>query len=313
METNSFVESLGMILDESKQYSMMMENTYYIHEISLEDRIRKIDFKKIIKFIFDKFIGILKSIWDRFRAAYHKFTSNAALLKKYRKKLENIDWDVNIDIERSIFTNLDSSTHIGMYKMALEVQYSSLVGELENIRKSKGIGNIHTTILDIKNNMEPLDSYLDYQRGASIGSRSNISKEDYARAVVEYFKPDNKIVSTTIHPSEAKQYTKDYFESKTIEKVITKDEASLRSSANSTTAKMEALSISNYLPDQEINVEIGNGFLEIIRQYCDRIRGLCDIYLQLFSIKLDMFKMYKEQQVKVLSKIVLESIKGGKM
>lgn len=313
METNSFIESLSMILDESKQYSMIMEDTYYIHEISLSDKIRKIDFKKIFKFIFDKFIEILKAIWDRFRAAYHEFTSKSTLLKKYRKQLENIDWDVNIDTERSIFTNLDSSTHIGMYKMTLDAQYSALVGALQNISNTNGIGNIHTIILDIKNNLEPLDSFLDQQRGDSIGSRSSISKEDYAKAVVDYFKPEKKIVSTTIHPSETKQYTKDYFESKTIEKAITKDESILRSTAKSMTTKMEGLNISNYVPEKEINTEIGNGFLEIIKEYCNRVRGICDIYIQLFSIKLDMFKMYKEQQVKILSKIILKSMKEGKM
>lgn len=313
MKTNSFIESLSMILDESNQYSMMMENTYYIHELSLSEKIRKIDFKKIIKFIFDRFIGILKSIWDRFRAAYHQYTSKSSLIKKYRKKLENIDWDINLDIDRSIFTNLDSSTHISMYKMRLEQEYSTLIAELENISNSKGIGNIHTSIMNIKNNMEPFDTFMNQERALSIGSRSVISREDYAREVVNYFKPDTKIVSSTIHPSEAKQYVKDYFESKTLEKVITRDESILRSSATAMTTKIQSISIDKYLPNQEINQDIANVFTEIIREYCNRVKGICDIYLQLFSIKLDMFKLYKEQQVKVLSKIILESIKGGKM
>ena len=49
MGTSSFGESLSMILDEYKNYSVMMENTYHINESSLIDYIKKIDFKKIFK------------------------------------------------------------------------------------------------------------------------------------------------------------------------------------------------------------------------------------------------------------------------
>lgn len=313
METNSFADSLNMILDESKNYFVMMENTYHINEASLSDYIRKIDFKKIFKFIFEKFIDILKAIWDRFRAAYHSFTSKAMLLKKYRKKLENIDWDVEIDAYPSTYTNLDSSTNISMYKMSLNEQYSILTGELMRISNSKGLSDIHTIIFGIKNDMDSLTDFLDQQRGICIGSREKISKEEFPRLAVEYFKPDKKVSSNVMHPSEVKAYTRDYFESKNIEKTITKDQDILESTARSMINKFNSLNISTFAPKQEINNEISSMFVEIIREYCNRIQGICNIYIQLFSIKLDVFKLYKEEQVQILSKIVLKSIKEGKM
>ena len=313
MEYSSFNEALSIILEESNYYSLMMEETHYIQEVSFSEYIRKIDFKKIIKFIFEKFVGIIKAIWDRFRAAYHQYTQKSSLLKRYRRKLENIDWDVNIDFDRSVFTNLDSSTNINMYKMILIAQYGSLMGELENISKIKDISSLYSKIVDIKNNMEPLEDFLDQKRGEILGSRSIITKEDFAKAAVEYYKPDTKIPAGIIHPSETKQITKEYFESKTMEKSINKDNDFLSSYSKDMQNKISSVDFSKFVKTDNVNIEITNIFTQIIREYCNRVQGICNIYVQLFSIKLDIFKIYKQEQVQVLSKIILNSMKEGKM
>lgn len=313
MECNCFIESLDLLLDESKVYSTIIENTYYVQEGNIADFIRNIDFKKIFKFIFDKFIGILSAIWDRFRAAYNRFTSKSVLLKRYKKKLESIDWDVNYSESRSIYTNLDNSTNINMYKMSLDKEYSILIGDLEKISKCNDIGTLHTSILQIRDNMINLDTYLNNKRGEALGSYSGISKEDFAREATLYFKPDRSLAPGVIHPNEVKKITNEYFSAKSIEKVITKDQDSLSKAAKTVEVKMTSISLDKYVPDRIINQEIASVFSEIIRNYCNRIQGLCNIYIQLFSIKLDIFKIYKEEQVKILSKIILQSMKEGKM
>lgn len=313
METNSFVESLNMILDENKNYYAMIQNTYYIGEASLVDYIKKIDFKKIFKFIFEKFIEIVKTIWNKFKAVYNSFTAKSVLLKRYRKKLENINWDVEIDTYPSTFTNLDSSTNISMYKMSLNEQYGVLVGELEKISNCTSLEDIHATIFNIKNSMDNINDFLDQQRGISIGSRSKVSKEEYPELVAKYFKPDKQALSNVIHPSETKAYTKEYFESKNLEKAITNDQSLLESTANMMINKFNSLDIAKYSPVKEISPEISSMFVNLIREYCNRIQGICNIYVQLFSIKLDMFKLYKEEQVQILSKIILKSMKEGKI
>ena len=313
MECNCFIESLDLLLDESKVYSTMMENTYYIQEGNVADFIRKIDLKKIFKFIFDKFIEILKAIWDRFRAAYNRFTKKSVLLKRYKNKLENIDWQVNYSESRPNFTNLDNSTNINMYKMILDQQYSIFIQDLEKISNCKDTGSIHTTILNIKNNMIPLDQYLDQQRGQALESNSGISKEEFAEATVAYFKPDVLIPPGIIQPAEIRKITNEYFSSKDIEKSITKEQTSLEIAANAICNKISNINLDKYVPDKDINSEIASAFSEVIREYCNRVQGVCNIYIQLFSIKLDIFKLYKEEQVKFLSKVILQSMKEGKM
>ena len=313
MECNCFIESLDLLLDESKVYSTIIENTYYVQEGNIAEFIRNIDFKKIFKFIFNKFIEILSAIWDRFRAAYHRFTNKSTLLKRYKKKLESIDWDVNYSDSRSIYTNLDNSTNINMYKMSLDKEYSILIEDLEKISRCKDIGTLHTSILQIRDNMINLDSFLNSKRGEALGSYSGISKEDFAQATTSYFKPDRSIAPGVIHPNEVKQITNEYFNAKSIEKSITKEQDSLSKAAKTVEVKMTSINLDKYVPDRIINQEIASIFSEIIRNYCNRIQGLCNIYIQLFSIKLDIFKLYKEEQVKILSKIILQSMKEGKM
>ena len=313
MECNCFLESLDLLLDESKYYSTIMENTYYIQEGNIGDFIRNIDLKKIFKFIFDKFVGILSAIWDRFRAAYHQFTNKSSLLKRYKKKLDNINWDVNYPESRSIYTNLDNSTNINLYKMSLDKEYVQLMSDLEKISKCKDIGTLHTSIVQIKDNMLNLDKYLDNKRGEALGIYSSISKEDFAQQVVLYFKPDRMTPPGILHPNEIKQISNEYFSAKTIEKSITKEQDSLSKSAKSMETKISNIDLSKYVPNKYINSEIASKFSEIIREYCNRVQGLCNIYIQLFSIKLDIFKMYKQEQVKILSKVILQSIKEGKM
>lgn len=308
METNSFRTTLDMILDESKQYYSMISETYYINEVSLADKIRKFDLKKILSFILKKFIDVIKAIWDQFKAAYHALMFKSSLLKKYRKQLENISWDVKIDEERSIFTNLDSSSNISMYKMALNDEYSTLIHNIEKMINPD-------MIINIKDNLEPLESYLDQQRGVSISSSSSISKDAYAKAVFEYFCPAKEI-NDILTASEIREMTKEYFESKTLEKSITKDESILRSSAQSIILRINEAEklFRNELSKAALdNNELGFAVIDIIRLSCDKVQGLCNIYLQLFSIKLDVFKMYKHQQIKVLSKVIIQSMREGKM
>lgn len=313
MECNCFIESLDLLLDESKVYSTIIENTYYVQEANIAEFIKNIDFKKIFKFIFGKFIEILSAIWDRFRAAYHRFTGKSTLLKRYKKKLESIDWDVNYSESRSIYTNLDNSTNINMYKMSLDKEYSILIGDLEKISRCNDIGTLHTSILQIRDSMINLDSFLDSKRGEALGSYNGITKEEFAQAATLYFKPDRSIVPGIIHPNEVKQITNEYFNAKSIEKTITNEQSSLSKAAKTVEVKMTSINLDKYVPDRIINQEIASIFSEIIRNYCNRVQGICNIYIQLFSIKLDIFKLYKEEQVKVLSKIILQSMKEGKM
>jgi hypothetical protein len=158
-----------------------------------------------------------------------------------------------------------------------------------------------------------LDSFLDSKRGEALGSYSGITKEEFAQAATSYFKPDRSIAPGVIHPNEVKQITNEYFNAKSIEKSITKEQDSLSKAAKTVEVKMTSINLDKYVPDRIINQEIASIFSEIIRNYCNRIQGLCNIYIQLFSIKLDIFKLYKEEQVKILSKIILQSMKEGKM
>ena len=312
MDNSLFVESLKMILEESNQFSVMMDNTYYVQEGKISEFLKKIDIKKIFTYIFNKFIDIIKNIWNQFRALYQSFTAKNALLKRYKKKLENVDWEIEYPEERYHFTNLDNSGNINLYKMSLSKEYDEFNDLLNRMSKRNDMETIYSYILSFRNNMAPLDEFLNQKRGQSIGKNFGISKEDYLRELNSYFISEKKIAPGIIYPNEIKYIMKEYYESKTVENTITKDKNSLLDSSKDMLSKINSIDLNKRFPDT-MNKDIYNTFTEIIREYCNRIQGICNIYVQLFSTKLDMFKLYKQDQAKILSKIIIESIRGGKM
>ena len=312
MDNSLFVESLKMILEESNQFSVMMDNTYYVQEGKISEFLKKIDIKKIFTYIFNKFIDIIKNIWNQFRALYQSFTAKNALLKRYKKKLENVDWEIEYPEERYNFTNLDNSGNINLYNMSLNKEYNEFDDLLNRMSKRNDMETIYSYILSFRNNMAPLDEFLNQKRGQSIGKNFGISKEDYLKELNSYFISEKKIAPGVIYPNEIKYIMKEYYESNTLENSITKDKNSLLDSSKDMLSKINSIDLSKKFPDT-MNKDIYNTFTEIIREYCNRIQGICNIYVQLFSTKLDMFKLYKQDQAKILSKIIIESIRGGKM
>lgn len=311
MDDGLFLNSLKMILDESNQYSILMNESNYIQEGTIIDFLKKIDLKKIFSFIFNKFIEIISTIWGKFKAMYNAFTKKTTLIKRYRKKLDNISWDIEYPDERSIYTNLDNSTNINLYNMSLNEEYNTLYALMYKISSINKVEEIYTTILSFKNSMASTNEFLDQKRGKALGQYS-ISKENFAKESYLYFKPESKIAPGIIRPDEVRNMSRDYFDSKKIENSITNDKKSLDGSAKTTLSKINSFTLKNTFPEN-MSSNIFNTFTEIIKSYCDRIQGLCNIYVQLFAIKLDIFKQYKEEQTRILSKIILISMKEGKM
>jgi hypothetical protein len=310
MEANSFRLSLDMILDESKQYHSMITETYYINEESLIDKVTQFDCKKIFTFVLNKFLDIIKVVWDKFKVSYHEFMVKCELLKKYRRKLENINYDVEINEGFPQLINLNNSTTL-MFKMSLNNEYSTMIQNLEKISECRNISDIHSVIFNIKNEMDSINNYLDQQRGISISSDASIPESEYTQEVFKHFYSEDNITNV-ISAEEINLMTKEYFEYKSLEKNIAKDEYTLRTAAEDMIGKINNISIEKYCPDQ-LNNEAAIAFLDIIRTSCEKIHGLCNIYIQLFSIKLDMIKIYKQQQTKMLCKVILKSIEEERM
>lgn len=312
MEDGLFLNSLKMILDESNQFTVLMNQTNYIQEGTIGDFLKKIDLKKIFKFIFGKFIEIINNLWGKFKSLYNEFTRKSTLIKRYKKKLDNISWDIDYPEERSIYTNLDNSTNINLYNLSLDKEFSTFTAIMDKISRNGRIEDLYSTILSAKNSMTPLDDFLDQKRGESIGKYSS-SKENYPTEVYSYFKSNLSTISPgIIHPQEVRNISNNYFNSNKIENTIINDKKSLDNGAKTIINKINSINMEGKFPEN-MNKDVYNTFTDIIREYCSRVQGLCNIYIQLFSIKLDVFKQYKEEQTKVLSKIILISMKEGKM
>jgi len=309
---STFIESLNMILDETKHFATMMQDTYYINEESLPEYFEKSNFNKIFEFIFDKFSEIIKDSWDKFKAEYKIYNSKASLLKKYKNKLYNINWDIEIEDESFTFTNLDNSTNINMYKMILNNNYRDLMGNLGEIYKSKQLDAIHTIISTIYNELDDHYLYMEYTGADILGLKRIVTKDSLPEDILNYYRI-SKANNLIINKEEINKIAREYFESKSVEKVITNDIDSLLKYTSEMKDKFTNIDFVSYLPQQDINIDISSKYIDIIREYINRVQDICNMYIQVISIKLDVVKMYKEQQVRILSKAILKSIKEGKM
>ena len=311
MECNYFIESLDLLLDEFKTYSTIIENTYYIEEGNIYDYINDINLKRILGYVFNKFSSILKILWDKFKVSYNEFIKGTSLAK-YRKRLENMDVDVNFPKIRFIYNNLNNSAIFNFSKMSLDEEYNWFVNSINKISKCKDTGSIHSTIIEINGNMIDSNTYLDNKRGEILGFDTGISKEDFIKQVVLYFRPGEYYDSGVIYSNDIRQITDEYFSDKYAEKGITRDQEILQNAVKSIEEKLSNININKCLPDKNINFEIASLFSNIIRNYCNKIQGLCDIYIEIFSVKLDIIAMYKNEQAGILSKVI-SKYKGGKI
>lgn len=312
MDDSLFLNSLKLILDESNQFSVLMNESYYITEGAFSDFLNKVNLKKIFTFIFNKFSQIVEKIYNVFKIQYATFGAKTLIIKKYRRVLENADWDIDYPEERSIYTNLDNSTNINLYNMSLNKEYNGFLEIMNKISNTKKLETLYSTILSLKNSILPIDQFLDQKRGEALGKYS-ISKEDFGKELFLYFRSENTTPAGTISADEIKALTNEYFESRKIEDSIIRDKKSLIDASNSTLKKIDSINFDSFNFPDNVNKDVYEIFVEIVKDYCNRVQGICNIYTQLFTMKLDMFKLYKKEQTRVLGKIILESMEEGEI
>jgi hypothetical protein len=317
MEDNLFLESLQLIFVENNNYNCMIQKYIHINEESeFKKMLTNVDVKKIIKYILRKFKEILDTLWNKFRAFYHQFTSGNRLLSSYRKKLENINWDVKYPNERFIYTNLDNCSEAIIYDYSINSFYDNFVDRLDNMKNISNYDDAYRYLNDLKS--IDVSNILNLERGKSIGKQNPITTEEYPDYVIKYYKNTVYTISanTIMMASEIKTIANEFYNSKTIEKSIVDTKNKLQKNCDKIINRFEKLDINQYT-NKAKNIKISNNITDnvnkLIKQQCDIIQGICNIYIKQFSIKLEMFKEYKEQQMKILLYVIRKSIAEGKM
>ena len=311
-QVSFFIETMNTLTEESFLFESMV-----VREISMGDilkyGIKKIDYKKVFKTILDKFVELLDKLWNRFHSLLLEFINKNIIIKKYKSVLENVSEPVEFDQERFIYTNLGLNTSYTSYKNELEKEFSNLILDLSKFHQYTSYDKLFDEIEKMKNDIEMSETFYDEIRGNVVGSRNPISKSEFPQAMYKYFRNNGyKVSSISISPNEIKEICYNYFNYNKIIKEIQKDKSDMQKAARKIQADIKSINLSDYT-NLDLYQEAQKVFMKVLENKSRRVYELCNIYLEVFSMKLDAVKESYNQYKNILFFTCKSLVKEGKI
>lgn len=313
-----FIENLQIMMQENINFQIAMNNSGIrninesIHATDvLKSLIKKIDFKKILINLLKKFVELLDKMGKELEVFMASLINKNTVIKHYKKQLQNFEKEVNYSEERYIYTNLRLNTSYTSYKSELDKVYSTLVLDLTKLSTYKTYEAFYRAIEEISNECSLTEDKLNNIRGKVLGTEDPIAKEDFPKYVFNYFRNGgSEIGSSTILPAEVRKACSDYFDYSKNIKMIQKDKHDMKDASEKLQKDINNLKLEDYIKD-DLPPEANNYFARLLNNKCIMVKELCDIYLQIFSIKLDAIKEAHTQNSKILFEACKMIIREG--
>ena len=294
-----FNEYLDIALRES------LENNSLILDVFNEGFITK-SFSKIFNTIIDKFKNLIRSLHDKLTGFIITTQRKSDVFEHYDKELKNITISIEYPRAREKYTNLDASTSCTSNMTSiLNSEFNTLNEQIKSISSQKSIEDIIDKLKTINDETKPDQTYYDSIRGKIIsGSGNSISKEEYSKKLIEYFRNNDKgyPANSTIEASEIKEIYKRYLNYKDDIRKINKEKSDIEAFCENTKKKFKSLNLEKKSSIQS-NETINKAFDNIIKNECMRVKECCTIFGLYFSIKFDMMKDERKQNIEVLTEV----------
>lgn len=301
-----FVKALQFIQEDSKVLlsQTMQSNITSIQEGTIGNflisAIKKIDPVKILKKIIDYFLGLLNKLWTEFKILIISTFSKDKIITHYKKDLLNIDYPIDYQKERYIYSNLRKDMNHIMYKYKIEGELSDLILVLTDLKSISTKEGLIKKIEEIKQDIQNSNQFYDEIRGLTVEKQNPISKDQFYTELFNYYRSGGSLVKgMQINPNELKQIVLDYFDYKKILKEIENSKSSMEKTGKTIKAKLSGLNLEDYVKDTYTQ-EANQIFINIIKNKCDRVKNLCDIFLMSFTTRLDAAKEYQLQNREIL-------------
>lgn len=317
-----FLESLNLLAEENKQFFLAMSRNCTSEVINegvagtiIRMALKQIDPIQIILNILNGFIKLIEKIWRNFEALLLDLCNRDHVIKGFKKKLESIDYNIQYMKERSVYTNLDSSTSRTTYKIELEKEYSTLIEAISVFNQYNTYEKLFIEIDNLKRDIDMSENYFDQVRGRVI-SGSNyvdmVSKSDYPGELYKFYRNNgNKLASgTVITSNEIKSIIDDYLNNKDIKKTK-RDIEGLKRDSKDIQKRIKNINIESYINDSIDSKEVANVFISVLQNKCEHVKQLCDIFVMSLSAKLDAIKEKQIQNREVLYTICKTITKEG--
>lgn len=293
-----FEETLQMIISEQEEFLNMISEAVLDVNLNIKHEWN-INFN-IFEKIFDWFVKILDKISSYFLSFLVQLLSKNNQLKYYKKRLERYEGSIRYNKPYYEFRNLDLSTSYTSYQTEVEREYNDIISNLSRIKLATSMSEINSIISNMKNETLPtnIEEELNSIRGKVLGSMNPITAQDFADALFVYFRGESKkkdnvgIFEKNIDSDRIKVAYRDYYNANKQESRIKRDKNILRIEALKQKAQIKLIKPTEYIPEYKSNPDIISDYNYIITQKCRKVKSICDIYLMVFSAKLDALREY---------------------
>lgn len=286
-----FFESLDLILQESISFNTILSVGKKI--------LSTVNFSDMIKRILKWFANSLESLWKSFISILIGFERPSILINRYKNKLENIDISIPYNKSYVEYSNLGINTSYTSYKVNIENILNSMYRDLDSVRKCRSYNDLYNELNSIKNDRTN-NNYVNEIRSEVLGTYDTVSKSEFASKLYSFFRKST-IEVTDISPEIVRLTLQNYLQYKSNLNMVEKDKKDLKNASSKIESELSSLNINEYINDSiNINNDIEREFNSIINSAISQTKDICEIYLQVFSAKLDAFKESRMQDTRIL-------------
>lgn len=322
-----FEQSLDLILDETKTFETLLCKEISVSEGFIGDliidyaknKIKMIDPTEIFSNIFDWFISAFEKLGKSFCAFLLNFVNRDAQLSLYKKKLGLYRGSVRYTKPYFEYRNLEYDSSYTSYKIEVENVYNNLNKKLLELSDAKSLTDVSTMVERIKDNSEYNEEYISELRGKVLGLNKLVSMEEYPDALFNYYRTSELPVSKrvgmfekNIDGNRIRQAYNAYYSASKQESSINKDIMKTKLTATAQKAKIRTINPNKYLSDgMKMNPQILGIYNNIVVNSCRTVKAICDVYVMLFSAKLDALKEYNITNREILLLAIKQIVKEG--
>jgi hypothetical protein len=315
-----FVESLDLLREHDRFMNSLLKTAHtnvILSESSKKDEVFIHEFSIIdtIKNIIDFFIDAIKSLWGKFKTLFQKITYSDSTIDKYEDRLKSMKYNFTVTFPRYNYTCFDDDIPSINLKNTFYEDYSTLEGKLQNIAdlktKSERCERFRSLEADVKSIATPL--YYDQARQRSLKTTYPISSSDYSTELFNRFRDGGEQVTSKITPDEVTITFDRYKKNKNLIKSLEKAKNDTINAAKDVKKMISSIRLQNinknyYVP---YDTEEEALFDKILQVKSGQVDQVCNIYIMVFSAKLDAAKDAAVQDKKVLFDAIKVINTGG--
>lgn len=314
-----FENYLQYILDESNNFTVHLLDesiTYSLNELfSLKEFIKKF-VTETINHILEGFVKIVEKLWTEFEVFFvNNFINNSITLTNLKSKLLNYnnDLDLNIfPITYYDFTNLDLGNSYTSFRNEIDTELKHFRDDLFRL---SNINNYEELVSDLTETIE-LSSHdkdsIDQLRGSILGYLNPVSEDNFRAELFNYFTNGGKPVEKfSFSNNEIRNIAKYYYNYKTTLFKTKREKINMQSDARAAQKEIKKENLRDNIRINNSN-DCTNMFSTIVKNRTSYIQEICNLYIIVFGVKMEVLSKQHKLYKQILMKVVDDIVRGDK-